>query len=69
MRLSWALVHSRQPEDVNRGIGMLEGGIFYFNIIFTVSLLNFNIFLHNILLSWSVLAHFFLYVQFLLVTC
>ncbi|VAI09200.1 unnamed protein product [Triticum turgidum subsp. durum] len=24
MRLSWALVHSRQPEDVNRGIGMLE---------------------------------------------
>lgn len=26
MRLSWALVHSRQPEDVNRGIGMLEGG-------------------------------------------
>lgn len=27
MRLSWALVHSRQPEDVNRGIGMLEGDI------------------------------------------
>lgn len=26
MRLSWALVHSRQSEDVNRGIGMLEGG-------------------------------------------
>ena len=25
MRLSWALVHSRQPEDVQRGIGMLEG--------------------------------------------
>ncbi|RRT86167.1 hypothetical protein BHE74_00002287 [Ensete ventricosum] len=25
MRLSWALVHSRHPEDVNRGIGMLEG--------------------------------------------
>ncbi|XP_051214381.1 mitochondrial fission 1 protein A [Lolium perenne] len=24
MRLSWALVHSGQPEDVNRGIGMLE---------------------------------------------
>ncbi|CAL4939458.1 unnamed protein product [Urochloa decumbens] len=24
MRLSWALVHSRQPEDVNRGIGMLQ---------------------------------------------
>ncbi|KAJ6818589.1 mitochondrial fission 1 protein A-like [Iris pallida] len=24
MRLSWALVHSRQPEDVNRGIAMLE---------------------------------------------
>jgi fission 1 protein len=27
MRLSWALVHSRQPEDVNRGIGMLQGDI------------------------------------------
>ncbi|GJN07853.1 hypothetical protein PR202_ga25721 [Eleusine coracana subsp. coracana] len=27
MRLSWALVHSRQPEDVNRGIGMLQGNI------------------------------------------
>lgn len=25
MRLSWSLVHSRQPEDVNRGIAMLEG--------------------------------------------
>lgn len=25
MRLSWALVHSRHPEDVNRGIAMLEG--------------------------------------------
>lgn len=25
MRLAWALVHSRQPDDVNRGIGMLEG--------------------------------------------
>ncbi|KAG6496936.1 hypothetical protein ZIOFF_044816 [Zingiber officinale] len=24
MRLSWALVHSRHPEDVNRGIAMLE---------------------------------------------
>ncbi|XP_057982183.1 mitochondrial fission 1 protein A [Malania oleifera] len=24
MRLSWALVHSRQPEDVQRGIMMLE---------------------------------------------
>lgn len=27
MRLSWALVHSRQPEDVQRGIAMLEGEI------------------------------------------
>ncbi|KAM0954106.1 putative mitochondria fission 1 protein [Dioscorea sansibarensis] len=26
-RLSWALVHSRQPEDVNRGIGMLEASL------------------------------------------
>lgn len=25
MRLSWALVHARQPEDVQRGIGMLDG--------------------------------------------
>lgn len=25
MRLSWALVHSRQAEDVQRGIAMLEG--------------------------------------------
>lgn len=25
MRLSWALVHSRRPEDVQRGIAMLEG--------------------------------------------
>ncbi|XP_009592964.1 mitochondrial fission 1 protein A-like [Nicotiana tomentosiformis] len=24
MRLSWALVHSKQPEDVRRGIAMLE---------------------------------------------
>ncbi|PWA54223.1 mitochondria fission 1 protein [Artemisia annua] len=27
MRLSWALVHSRQPEDVQRGIAMLEASI------------------------------------------
>ncbi|KAJ6316792.1 hypothetical protein OIU78_019968 [Salix suchowensis] len=27
MRLSWALVHSKQPEDVQRGIAMLEGNI------------------------------------------
>uniref|UniRef100_A0ACD5XKQ6 Uncharacterized protein n=1 Tax=Avena sativa TaxID=4498 RepID=A0ACD5XKQ6_AVESA len=27
MRLSWALVHSGQPEDVNRGIGMLEASL------------------------------------------
>lgn len=25
MRLSWALVHSRRPDDVQRGIAMLEG--------------------------------------------
>lgn len=25
MRLSWALVHSRQSEDINRGMAMLEG--------------------------------------------
>ncbi|KAJ4845982.1 Mitochondrial fission 1 protein A [Turnera subulata] len=27
MRLSWALVHSRQPEDVNRGIAMLAASL------------------------------------------
>ncbi|KAI3694518.1 hypothetical protein L1987_77485 [Smallanthus sonchifolius] len=27
MRLSWALVHSRQTDDVNRGIAMLEASI------------------------------------------
>ncbi|XP_050381277.1 mitochondrial fission 1 protein A [Argentina anserina] len=27
MRLSWALVHSRQPEDVHRGIAMLEASL------------------------------------------
>ena len=29
MRLSWALVHSRQKEDVQRGIAMLESNITY----------------------------------------
>ncbi|CAN1250557.1 Mitochondrial fission 1 protein A, partial [Linum perenne] len=27
MRLSWALVHSKQPEDVQRGIAMLESNL------------------------------------------
>ncbi|CAN1170485.1 Mitochondrial fission 1 protein A [Linum perenne] len=27
MRLSWALVHSKQPEDVQRGIAMLESNV------------------------------------------
>ncbi|KAJ1696803.1 hypothetical protein LUZ63_005315 [Rhynchospora breviuscula] len=27
MRLAWALVHSRQPDDVNRGIGMIEASL------------------------------------------
>lgn len=27
MRLSWALVHSRQPEHVQRGIAMLEASL------------------------------------------
>uniref|UniRef100_M4EZM5 Mitochondrial fission 1 protein n=1 Tax=Brassica campestris TaxID=3711 RepID=M4EZM5_BRACM len=27
MRLSWALVHSRQAEDIQRGIAMLEDGV------------------------------------------
>ncbi|GAB2210106.1 hypothetical protein Droror1_Dr00015360 [Drosera rotundifolia] len=27
MRLSWALVHSRLPEDVHRGIAMLEASL------------------------------------------
>lgn len=30
MRLSWALVHSRQTDDVNRGISMLEGSYLVF---------------------------------------
>ena len=30
MRLSWALVHSRQTDDVNRGISMLEGLYLFF---------------------------------------
>jgi len=25
LRLSWALVHSKHPQDVHRGIAMLEG--------------------------------------------
>jgi mitochondrial fission 1 protein len=28
MRLSWALVHSKDQADVNRGIAMLEGVLF-----------------------------------------
>ncbi|CAH1427059.1 unnamed protein product [Lactuca virosa] len=27
LRLSWALVHSKRPEDVQRGIAMLEGSL------------------------------------------
>ncbi|KAJ0547536.1 putative mitochondria fission 1 protein [Helianthus annuus] len=27
MRLSWTLVHSRQPEDVQRSIAMLEASL------------------------------------------
>ncbi|RZC84295.1 hypothetical protein C5167_047077 [Papaver somniferum] len=27
IELSWALVHTRQPEDVQRGIALLEGGL------------------------------------------
>ncbi|KAK4377994.1 hypothetical protein RND71_004290 [Anisodus tanguticus] len=27
MRLSWALIHSKQPEDVQRGITMLEASV------------------------------------------
>uniref|UniRef100_A0A8R7K178 Mitochondrial fission 1 protein n=1 Tax=Triticum urartu TaxID=4572 RepID=A0A8R7K178_TRIUA len=27
MRLSWALVHSKQTDDVNRGIGMIEASL------------------------------------------
>lgn len=29
MRFSWALVHSRQAEDIQRGIAMLEGILIY----------------------------------------
>jgi fission 1 protein len=34
MRLSWALVHSKQPEDVQRGIAMLEGKRQKLSVIF-----------------------------------
>lgn len=33
MRLSWALVHSRQAEDVQRGIAMLEGEFYKINCL------------------------------------
>lgn len=33
LRLSWALVHSKRPEDVQRGIAMLEGpSCFYLSL-------------------------------------
>lgn len=32
MRLSWALVHSRQKEDIQRGIAMLESTVTYRSI-------------------------------------
>ncbi|CAO2831636.1 unnamed protein product [Amaranthus hypochondriacus] len=32
MRLSWALVHSRRPEDVQRGIAMIEASLGNTNI-------------------------------------
>lgn len=34
LRLSWGLVHSRRPEDVQRGIAMLEGE--YENLIMLI---------------------------------
>lgn len=34
MRLSWALVHSRQKEDIQRGVAMLESKVTY-RIIFS----------------------------------
>lgn len=33
LRLSWALVHSKRSEDVQRGIAMLEGKHIYSDII------------------------------------
>ncbi|KAJ8534219.1 hypothetical protein K7X08_007543 [Anisodus acutangulus] len=39
MRLSWALVHSKQPDDVQRGIAMLEGEIC--QIFFSIYVINF----------------------------
>lgn len=41
MRLSWALVHSRESDDVHRGIAILEGNIYilyiYGNVVFPLS--------------------------------
>lgn len=33
MRFSWALVHSRQPDDVQRGIAMLEGAAKWIHVL------------------------------------
>lgn len=38
MRLSWALVHSRRPEDVQRGIAMLQGRKLYTKLCSSVCL-------------------------------
>lgn len=34
MRLSWALVHSRESDDVHRGIAILEGNIYMVMLYF-----------------------------------
>lgn len=41
MRLSWALVHSKRPEDVQRGIAMLEGDKSTWNFLIRLFLMLF----------------------------
>lgn len=41
MRLSWALVHSKRPEDVQRGIAMLEG-ILWISMCMCVAVLGYS---------------------------
>lgn len=48
MRLSWALVHSRQSEDVQRGIAMLESNITLQNKLSTLH------FFHNLDIHYNV---------------
>lgn len=73
MRLSWALVHSKRPEDVQRGIAMLEGyiekGFFFY--WFSLICVSESIFLleHKISLEYSSFFHQYLALTLLLMWC